>query len=370
MCFLDLSKAFDNVWRNGLLCKLLNSGVGNRFDKIIKSMHHNVNCCISTNAGLTDCFQTAQGVRQGDSLSPQLFNLYLNDIPSILDNNDGIELGAKKICSLMYADDIALVSDSLAGLQRNLNKIGDYFQEWELKVNVLKSALMIFGSKASTNYEILYYGNTPLNTVTEYCHLGLNFTRSGTFQHAQRSLADKARKACFKLKQIISQTDLTPRKTLVLFHSLITPICTYASELWAPLSVNGDSYDRMFTDFENQFVAEKLYMSFCKFILGVNRKAVNLAVRGELGSYPLLLQGLKKVMKYYVRVKEIDGNGLLHHAYLFNERSHGTSKKTWINFFRNVEKLIAGEISDVMATQKLILGKYHSTFISKLQTAS
>ena len=132
VCFLDLSKAFDSIWRNGLLYKLLETGVGSKFYNSIKSMHEKVRCCVNTNGGLTPFFNTVQGVRQGDVLSPILFNLFMNGIPSILEPSDGAMLGTKIITCLMYTDDITLISPSKTGLQQSINKVREYFSEWEL----------------------------------------------------------------------------------------------------------------------------------------------------------------------------------------------------------------------------------------------
>lgn len=87
---------------------------------------------------------------------------------------------------------------------------------------------------------------------------------------------------------------MKPKNALFLFHSLISPICTYASELWAQVSVDSSSAIKFFNDCENKLMMEKLFISFCKFVMGVNKKSVNLAVRGELGTYPLLLHSLKR----------------------------------------------------------------------------
>ena len=48
---------------------------------------------------------------------------------------------------------------------------------------------------------------------------------------------------------------------------------------------------------------EKLHLKFCKYILGVSSRATNLAVRGEIGPYPLLLQILANMFKYLMHVK-------------------------------------------------------------------
>ena len=92
-CFVDLRKAFDSIWRNGLFYKLMCSGVNGDFYKIVKSMNSNVRSAVKTTQGLTPFFTSTEGVRQSDTLSPLLFNLYVNDVPKILDPTHGVTIG-------------------------------------------------------------------------------------------------------------------------------------------------------------------------------------------------------------------------------------------------------------------------------------
>mgnify|MGYP002153710323 CR=1 FL=1 len=65
-------------------------------------------------------------VRQGESLSPFLFSIYLNDIEEtyILKVFEGVDTGMFKLYLLLYADDIVLMSQTETGLQKGL-----YFTE-------------------------------------------------------------------------------------------------------------------------------------------------------------------------------------------------------------------------------------------------
>ena len=76
------------------------------------------------------------GVRQGDVMSPNLFNIYINDLPSIFNgDNDSPKLQDLYVHCLMYADDLVLMSLSEVGLQNKLNILNVYCKEWDLEVN-------------------------------------------------------------------------------------------------------------------------------------------------------------------------------------------------------------------------------------------
>ena len=85
-CFVDFRKAFDSVWHDGLLYKILQINVGGNFYKLIKSLYSNSICSIKIGNHQTRSFQYARGVRQGCILSPLLFNLFINDLPFSFQN--------------------------------------------------------------------------------------------------------------------------------------------------------------------------------------------------------------------------------------------------------------------------------------------
>ena len=64
-CFVDFRKAYDTVWRKGLLLKLLESGLSNKFVKLIQDMYSMLQSCVSLASGLSFPFQSLVGLKQG-----------------------------------------------------------------------------------------------------------------------------------------------------------------------------------------------------------------------------------------------------------------------------------------------------------------
>ena len=75
-------------------------------------------------AMLSDKFLATVGVKQGDNLSPNISNLYLNEIVDAFKKEvcDPVKLGSTNFNCLLYADDIILLSESEAGRQKCLDK--------------------------------------------------------------------------------------------------------------------------------------------------------------------------------------------------------------------------------------------------------
>ena len=76
--FIDFRKAFDYLNRDCLWFKLLKSGIRVNMYDIIKHMYGETTASVKHQGILGDIFECNLGVRQGESISPFLFNLFLN----------------------------------------------------------------------------------------------------------------------------------------------------------------------------------------------------------------------------------------------------------------------------------------------------
>ena len=103
---------------------------------------------VKLSSGLTKPFVTSVGVKQGCVLSPMIFNLFINDLPNQFDDKcEPVFIGNHPVQSLMFADDVVILSQSAAGLKRAIGKTITYFENLNLKVNFDKSQIMIFNSR-------------------------------------------------------------------------------------------------------------------------------------------------------------------------------------------------------------------------------
>ena len=85
LCFVDFKKAYDTVWRIGLLSKLQSYGISNRFINLLYSMYSKTKSSVQLQNGLTETFPSTIGLKQECNLSPVLFNLFVNDINDMFD---------------------------------------------------------------------------------------------------------------------------------------------------------------------------------------------------------------------------------------------------------------------------------------------
>jgi rubrerythrin len=168
VAFVDFQKAFDTIWRDGLFFKLLKTGLSTHLCKLLENMYSKLTSSIKVKNQRTDFFKSELGTRQGCHLSPWLFNMYINELPMLLNdiNKDIIILGNKKVPILMYADDIVLISRSASGLQRSLDLIFKYCKKWKLVVNIKKTKVMIFNCRKSSDLNFKYGEHQLKITIT------------------------------------------------------------------------------------------------------------------------------------------------------------------------------------------------------------
>ena len=115
--FIDYRKAFDSLWY-----KLVCIGIRGKMLLIVKSMYSSVKSSVMGPTGLMHEFDCTLGVHQGESLSPFLFAMYINDLEDTLHTTGaaGLTIDSLKFFLILYADDAVMLSESREDLQRIL----------------------------------------------------------------------------------------------------------------------------------------------------------------------------------------------------------------------------------------------------------
>ena len=188
----------------------------------------------------------------------------------------------------MFADDLVLLSSSAAGLQRSLDKLGEYCKKWQLSVNLKKTKVLIFnkGGHQFKRFSFTYNGKS-LDITNQYCYLGIVFSSCGSFKTAVLDIVDRSRRALFKLKQYDVRSNVS--LSLKLFDSLVMPVVRYCSEIWSIYAISGLN-ESNFMKLCDSLPVEKIHVQFCKYLLGVGKKSTNAAVKAELGRHWLFSQ--------------------------------------------------------------------------------
>ena len=142
---------------------------------MLKSMYSGDSVDTEVNGVTTRSIYLRRGLRQGCSLSPMLFNLYISDLGhDLMLSTEGFLLfSGIVVSSLLFADDLFLVAPSAFGLQRLLIIVQSHALELKLDMSVEKS--QVISPAAGESWDILLVDGSSacLKHVLQYKYLGI-----------------------------------------------------------------------------------------------------------------------------------------------------------------------------------------------------
>ena len=269
--FIDMQKAFDWVDRDLLFYKLLKYNIRGKIYQCIKALYSHPLACIKVNNNMTEWFEIGSGVRQGDSLSPSLFGLFINDLISEIKTLDiGVQVKNELISILAFADDIVILAENEKDLQKMLRHVEMWCKKWRLKVNTDKTNVVHFRKKNTqvTRFNFFFDG-TSLKVVDKYKYLGTMLHEHLDYNVTSTILAAAAGRA---LGSVISKFKLLKnvgyQTFYKMFHSNVVPIVDYCSSVWGYNSADSGN---------------KIQYRAIRYFLGVHPKAPLLALEGDIG---------------------------------------------------------------------------------------
>ena len=128
-------------------------------------------------------FDSLLGLLQGESTSPILFSLFVNDLEGEL-ANDAIGSRVMDIIIMLikFADDMAVFSETREGLQIALDKLSMYCKKWGVSVNIPKTKIVVFreGGRLGEDDRWTFDG-IYLEVVSAFKYLGVWLGTTGSF---------------------------------------------------------------------------------------------------------------------------------------------------------------------------------------------
>ena len=129
--FVDLEKAFDRVPRKVIWWSLRKLGVEEWVIRLVKAMYNNTHSNVQVNGASSEPFKVTVGVHQGSVLSPLLFIIVMEAISR--------EFRVSCPWELLYADDLAILSEVLEVLKNKLATWKTSLESYGLHENVDKT---------------------------------------------------------------------------------------------------------------------------------------------------------------------------------------------------------------------------------------
>ena len=245
--FIDFQKAFDKVWHRVLLWKLHVAGVRGRTLRWIAAFLADRRIRIAHRSAYSDWYTITAGAPQGAILSPELFLVFINDLPDCLPRSPSTRL---PLCHIfLLADDVALSGGAGGKLgDQQLNKALAAVGVW-METNLMRA------SHSKTQVLCCHRQRTPdpstihpavpivlpplgvLSLATSYCYLGVVYEQKigRTAAHFTKVLEKSRRSASLAYRIVAAASSSSPiRVVRQLVSMMVAPSFSYGWPHWRP----------------------------------------------------------------------------------------------------------------------------------------
>ena len=156
-CFLDVRKAFDTVWIDGLLFKLFSElGIDGRMWLVIKDLYTHVKANVLYEGALSREIDILQGTGQGTILAPFMYKVYINSLLKVLtDHCYAVSINRLSLPSPSFVDDISLLALYLSFLETFMNICHTYGKTWRYEFDHTQSGVVTFGETKPIHSQLM-----------------------------------------------------------------------------------------------------------------------------------------------------------------------------------------------------------------------
>ena len=223
--FLDASKAFDRLVHSGLFMKLIERNIPRVLLDILMTWHDGLFCQAWWNRVFSEWFHISAGVRQGGLLSPDLYSIYVDElIVQLQALGKGCHLLEKFAAAIFYADDMAVLSPSVRGLQKILEVCSAYCSEWDAK----NSKNLFFGKGVTPDFLIELDG-AVIPWEAKWPYLGVQVKSGLSFNCCVKDKLSSYYRSLKSIIRIKGRSDEIVLLRLLEAHCL--PVLTYGIEI-------------------------------------------------------------------------------------------------------------------------------------------
>lgn len=332
LCTTDVQKAFDRVSRP-LLFNLLDSwGLRGRHMEVLKAMYHDTQLTLRMEGHYSEFFACSAGVAQGDPLSPLLFILYISCL-DLRDPDDPL-LELSPVGELLLADDLTLLSTTIAGINRKLDSLQHQLDALGLTLHPEKSKflpLTLYDRESSLLPEL---NGTTIPLVEEldingYLIKATHFPAwdcSSTFDRHHLSAKSASKDLLRARRHLGIQTPIALR---TLYLTLVESQYTYSLE--AALGISNDELKK----------ADSLQRQIVRSILGIHEKAPTCVVMHDMGLTIMALRLMIRCTQLLIYTVALPPDRLIQKAMTQSYREFQTRRKGWFALYVfNAEKLL------------------------------
>ena len=251
--FVDLKKAYDSVPRTALWPALTKLGVPPRMLQVIRALHDGMLAHVRVDGSVTDEFVVTNGLRQGCTLAPMLFNLYFAAVMThwhstastpgipvlyrmgrrlVGDRTTKSRLQSMLVSASQFADDVALYTTTRDNLEIMATEFTASAARWGLTVSVQKTKAMAVGESVDRHDVCLPNGNT-IESVQQFTYLGSNLDDHGSLDEEVSVRLRKAAQVYGCLHDaVFGNPALSLATKRHVYQATVLMVLFYGSETW------------------------------------------------------------------------------------------------------------------------------------------
>ena len=232
--FIDFRQAYDSIARDSIWKALEDIGVPKKIIQITKQCIGNSKAKVRIGNRNTDTFSINNGLKQGDGLSPLLFNIVLD--MAIKNANIGLEIFTNQGPEMLlaYADDIDTVGGSTVKTKEMFVKIEKETRKVGLTINEDKTKYMHVsrGPRGDRIRQNITMDTYNFECVSQFQYLGAVITSDNDVSSEIKMRIQKGNRCFFAMRDLFKSRLLSKYSKIRIYSAVIKPVILYGSETW------------------------------------------------------------------------------------------------------------------------------------------
>ena len=257
MTFVDLTKTFDSVRKNGLWKILAKFGCPEKFVKISSLLYDGMVTRVLDDGGSSEPFQVTNGVKQECVLAPALYSLVFSAMltEALNHSSSGIPITYRcdgklfnlrrlqaitkieeiSIINLLFADDCTLKAITEHQIQRELDQFSSSWENFGLNINTKKTDVMYQPAPKSPYNELhISVKKQRLKAVENFTYLGSILSRCANIDDEVKNRITEASWAFGNLKKkVLEERRISQSTKVKVYKAVVLTILLYGCETWA-----------------------------------------------------------------------------------------------------------------------------------------